>query len=83
MVICSVTATPRRFHPQFSKKFARQTKMKKGSKLCNFRLTPQAVTHLDELAKHWGCSKTEAVERALAALATTKFKGPLLKPKEK
>lgn len=39
--------------------------MKKGSKLCNFRLSPEAVECLGRLSDQWACSMTEVVERAL------------------
>lgn len=39
--------------------------MKKDSKLCNFRLSPEAVDCLGRLAETWACSQTEAVTRAL------------------
>lgn len=39
--------------------------MKKDSKLCNFRLSMEAVECLWRLSDQWACSMTEAVERSL------------------
>lgn len=39
--------------------------MKKDSKLCNFRLSTEAVECLARLTGTWACSQTEAVTRAL------------------
>lgn len=39
--------------------------MKKDSKLCNFRLSLEAVECLGRLSDQWTCSMTEAVERSL------------------
>lgn len=39
--------------------------VKKDSKLCNFRLSPETVDCLARLAETWACSQTEAVTRAL------------------
>lgn len=39
--------------------------MKKDSKLCNFRLSYEAVDCLVRLSDQWTCSMTEVVERSL------------------
>jgi hypothetical protein len=39
--------------------------MKKDSKLCNFRLSQEAVECLQRLSDQWACSMTEVVERSL------------------